>query len=66
VFDADVGVEFRKLLVYKLSTIIGYDGVWYTIAVYDVFPDELLDLLSCDIGYRFSFYPFGEVVDGYY
>jgi len=49
-FDVEVGVEFSKHLVYELSAIIGYDGVRHAISAYNIFPDELLDLLSCDSG----------------
>jgi len=49
-FNAETGVEFNKLLVYEFSVIVGYDGVRHAIAAYDIFPDELLNLLSCDSG----------------
>jgi len=46
VFDFEAGVKFSELLVYELSAIIGYDGVWHAIATYNIFPDELLDLFE--------------------
>jgi len=49
-FDAEAGIKFRKLIVYELLAIVDYDGVWHAIAAYNIFPDELLDLLSCDSG----------------
>ena len=36
--------------------------MWHVIAAYDIFLDELLDLLRCDGGQRFGFYPLSEVV----
>ena len=49
-FDDEAGVEFSQLLVYELSAIVDYDRVWHPIAVYNIFPNELLDLLSCNSG----------------
>jgi len=49
-FDAKVDVEFSKLFAYELSAIVGCDSVQHTIAAYNIFLDELLDLLSCDSG----------------
>jgi len=66
VFDSEAGVKFSELLIYELSVIVDYDGVRHAIATYNIFPDELLDLLRCDSGQWFSFYPFGKVVDSYY
>jgi len=48
VFNVEVGIEFNELIVYELSAIISYDRVWHAIAAYNIFPDKLLDLLSCD------------------
>jgi len=39
--------------------------VRHAITTYDIFPDELLDLLRCDSGQWFSFYPLGKVIDAY-
>jgi len=66
VFDFEAGVKFSELLVYELSTIVGFDGVRHAITAYNIFPDELLDRLYCDSGKWFSFYPFGKVVDTYF
>ena len=48
--DVEAGVEFSELLVYELSAIVEYYCVWHAIAEYNIFPDKLLDLLSCDGG----------------
>jgi len=66
VFDAQTSVELCELLIYKLSAIIGDDSMWDTISAYNIIPDELLNLLGCDSGQWFDFYPFGEIIDGYY
>ena len=50
VFDSEASVKFSELFVYELSTIVSYDGVWHAIATYNIFLDELLDLLGCDSG----------------
>jgi len=40
--------------------------MWDTISAYNIFPYKLLDLLGCDSGQWFGFYPFGEIINGYY
>jgi len=49
-FDVKAGVELSELFIYELLAIVDYDLMWHAIAAYDIFPDELLDLLSCDVG----------------
>jgi len=49
-FDAEAGVELSEFFVYELSAIVGYDRKWDAIATHDIFPNELLDLLSCASG----------------
>jgi len=49
-FDVEASVELGEFLVYELSAIVGYDRMWDAISTYDIFPNELLDLLSCDGG----------------
>jgi len=44
------GIKFSKLLIYELSAIVSYDGVRHAIAAYNIYPDELLDLLNYDSG----------------
>ena len=65
-FDAQIGVELNKFFIYKLSAIVGDDGMWDAISAYDILPNELLYLLGCNGGKQFGFYPLGEVVGGYY
>ena len=49
-FDAYTGVEFGEFFIYKLSTIVGDDGMWDTISAYNIIPNKLLDFLGCDGG----------------
>jgi len=49
-FDVEASVELRELFVYELPAIVGYDRMWHAISAYDIFPDELLDLLGCNGG----------------
>ena len=49
-FDSKVGIKFSKLLVYELLAIVGYDGVRHPTTTYNVFPNEMLNLLSYDSG----------------
>jgi len=49
-FDVEASVELRELFVYELPAIVSYDRVWDAISTYDIFPDELLDLLGCNGG----------------
>ena len=66
VLDAQADVELSEFFIYKLSVIVGDDGVWDAISTYDILPNELLYLLGCNGGKWFGFYPLGEVVDDYY
>jgi len=66
VFDAQAGVELSEFFIYELSVVIGDDGVWDAISAYDILPNQLLYLLSCNGGKRLGFYPFSEVVNRYY
>jgi len=50
VFNVEAGVELSEFFVYELPTIVGYDRMWDAISAYDIFPDELLDLLGCNDG----------------
>jgi len=65
VFDFVADVKFSELLIYKLLAIVSYDSVRHAIATYDIFLDELLDLLRCDGGQRFGFYQLGKEVNAY-
>jgi len=49
-FNVEVGVELSEFFVYELPTIVSYDRVWDAISTYDIFPDELLNLLGCNGG----------------
>jgi len=49
-FDVEASIKLSKFFVYELSAIVGYDRVWDAISAYNIFLDELLDLLSCNCG----------------
>jgi len=66
VFDAQAGVELSEFFIYDLTVVVGDNGVWDAISAYDILPNELLYLLGCNGDKRLDFYPFSEVVDGYY
>jgi len=65
VFDSKTGVKFSEFFIYELLVVVGYDGIRYSIAAYNVFPYKLFDLLRCDDGQWLSFYPFRKVVDAH-
>lgn len=46
-----------------MFTIVGDEYPRYPKLAYDGFPCEVLDILFCDLGQRFGFHPFHEVVD---
>jgi len=49
-FDVEAGVELSEFFVYELPAIVSYDRMWDAISAYDIFPNELLNLLSCNGG----------------
>jgi len=49
-FDAEAIIELSEFFVYELSAIVGDDRMWVAISAYNIFPNELLDLLSCNGG----------------
>ena len=54
--------ELFEPLAIELGTIVRDDGLREAITTYDGFSDESFDLGSSDIGHKFGFYRFGEVV----
>jgi len=60
---------FKKLFnssIDELLPVICYHAVRESMSAYDMLPKEILYLASCDGGYRFCLYPFGEVVNYHY
>ena len=49
-FNAKASVELSEFFIYELLAIVGYDRMWDAISTYNIFLDELLDLLSCNGG----------------
>ena len=50
IFYVEADVELSEFFVNELSAIVSYDRMWHAITTYDIFRNELLDLLSCDGG----------------
>jgi len=50
IFDAQTSIELSEFFVYELSVIVGDGRMWDAISAYNIFPDELLDLLGCNGG----------------
>ena len=65
VLNIELGAEVFKLLVIKLSTIIGNNNSRKTKSKDDGFPNKIFGFALGDLGHRFSFYPFGEAVDSH-
>ena len=61
-FNAELTQELFKPSTVKLSAVICDDRPRETIVAYYGFSNERLHLEFSDIGHRFDFYPFGEVV----
>jgi len=49
-FNVEASVELSEFFVYELLAIVGYDCLWDAISTYDIFLNELLDLLDCNGG----------------
>ena len=63
--DLVLGIEARHLLPRKVGPIVGNDDMIKLEAAHDILPEELDNLLPCDIGERHCFHPLGEVVRGH-
>ena len=61
-FDVELIHELFEPSTVKLDAVVGDNHSRKTIPTYDGFLDKIFDLGSSDIGHRFGFYPFGEVV----
>ena len=61
-FDVELVYELFEPSTIKLGIVVSDNHSRETIPTYDGFPDECFSLGSSDIGHRFDFYPFGEVV----
>ena len=51
-----------EVLAIKLQTVVRDECVWNFEACNNIFPNEFLDVHVLDVGQRFSFHPFGEVI----
>ena len=62
VCDAKLVAVFPEVLTIKLKTVVRDEGVRSFEARNNVFPNEFLGIHVPDVGQRFSFYPFGEII----
>jgi hypothetical protein len=61
-FDAKPFAKLMKLIRGKVASIVRYDAVWYAEATSDAM-EEFGSCCSYLVGYWYSLYPFGEVVN---
>ena len=64
--DLEVVLELLEFFAVELCSIIGYDGVGYSILADNVLVDKLRDHCRHDGCKRFCFNPFSEVVNNAY
>jgi len=65
VLDPQLLAEIPKCITVELLSIIRDEDPRDSKAANDAFPDEALDIFSCDNGQWFSLNSFGEVVNPY-
>jgi len=58
-------IESRHLIAHEVGPIIRDDGVRKSKVTHDILPEELNNLLSCDIKERCCFHLFSKVVCGH-
>ena len=63
--DLLLGTEACHLLAREVGPIVGDDGVRKPEVAHDILPEELDNLLPCDVGERHCFHPLSEVVCGH-
>ena len=64
--DPKLVAVLPEVLAIKLKTVVRDECVWSSEASNDVYPNEFLGIHVPDVGQRFSFHPFGEVVSSNY
>ena len=65
-FNPEVFTEAFKECIVKLSSIIGNQHSGHPKPVYNIFPDEVLNILLSDICQGFCFYPLREIINANY
>ena len=66
IVDSKLFIKIPERCVIKLSSIVRHQYPWYPKFAHNAFPDEVLDVLLCKFHQRFSFHPFGEVINPYH
>ena len=64
--DPKLAAILPKVLTVKLETVVRNECVWNSEAGNNVLPDEFLGIYVPNVGQRFSFHPFGEVIGSNY
>ena len=64
--NPEVFIEVFEECVVKLSSIIGNQHPRHFKPTYDIFPDEVLNILLSDICQGFCFYPLCEIINANY
>ena len=66
ILNPEVFTEVFEECVVKLSSIIGNQHPRHFKPTYDIFPDEVLNILLSDICQGFCFYPLCEIINANY
>ena len=59
----ELDIEVLKLLIVKLSVVIGDNDLREAELADDQFPHELFSLSFSDLGHRLGFHPLGKVIN---
>ena len=60
--DLVLGTEVCHLLAWEVGPIVGDDGMGKPEVAHNILPEELDNLLLCDVGGRHCFHPLSAVV----
>ena len=63
ILNPEVFIEVFEECIVKLSSIIGNQHSGHPKPKYDIFLDEVINILLCDIFQGFCFYPLCEIIN---
>ena len=66
IVDSKLFTKIPERCVIKLSSIVKHKYPRYPKLAHNTLPDEVFNILLCDLHQGFSFHPFGEVINPYY
>ena len=66
IVDSKLFIEIPERCVIKLSPIVRHKHPRYSKPANNTLSDEVLNILLCNFRQRFSFHPFGEVINPYH